>query len=176
MNIKNNENFFFFQHAPILPYGSATGRGDACHAHDTLVSSRQDYCNGLIGGALKYIFSVSCLVSWGPRRTPHPRTSSEKPHGRRDLHETALVRHFRTSRLQTLCAGFPVPARVFTSLSCRLFDPGWCKWKTVKSPISGYRTSCVFRAPRLWQSAHGHLLLALRLHAWNNLSVDLSWS
>ena len=70
---------------------------------------------------------------------PHPRTSSEKPHDRPDLHETTLARHFRTSCLQTLCASFPVPARVCTSLSGRLLHPGWCNWRTVKSTISGYR-------------------------------------
>ena len=102
---------------------------DACHALvRAMVLSRLDYCNGLLGGARKYLLGQLSGVMRAAACTPHPRTSSEKPHDRRDLRETALARHSRTSRLQTLCAGFSVPARVCTSLSCRLFHPGWCNW------------------------------------------------
>ena len=85
-------------------------------------------CNGLISTRLLQrtprrcfgVSSRSAVRCHEGRRTPPPRTSSEKPHDRRDLHETALARHSHTNRLLTLCAGFPVPARVCTSLSCRL--------------------------------------------------------
>ena len=104
-------------------------------------------CNGPISTRLlqrtprrcSEVSSRSAVRCHEGRRTPHPRTFSEKPHDWRDLHETALARHSCTRRLQTLCADFPVPARVCTFLSCRLLHPGWCNWRTVKSTISGYR-------------------------------------
>ena len=112
---------------------------DFCHTLvRAMVLSRLDYCNGLLGRAPKYLLGQLSGVMRG-RRAPYPRASSERPQDWRDLRETALARHFRTSRLQTLCAGFLVSARVCTSVSIRLLHPGWCNWRTVKFTINGFR-------------------------------------
>ena len=116
------------------------------------------------------IFSVSCPVSWGPplasssyflgeatwpARSPRDCTGSTFPH---------------ESSSYSVC-GFPVPARVCTSLSCRLLHPGWCNWRTVKSTISGYRQLCV---PRTKTVTIGPRAFAVSSRtAWDNLSVDL---
>ena len=111
----------------------------------------------------KYILTLGqfVLVSWGPR-TPHPRTSSEKPHDWRDLQEDCTDSTFPAQvGIQNLfCAGFSVSARVCTSLPCRLFHPSCGQW-TAKS-VSTHQD---------WQLAHGHSQLVLRL-----LGTISSWS
>ena len=104
-------------------------------------------CNGLISTWLlqrtprrsSEVPSRSAVRCHEGRRTPHPCASSEKLHDWCDLHGTALARHSRTSRLQTLRVDFSVSTRVCTSLSCRIFHPGWCNRGTVQSSISGHR-------------------------------------
>ena len=143
----------------------------------SLDSSISDYpllpcpssCNGLI---LTWLFqqtpqrsfevpSRSVVRCHEGRHMPRPRASSEKPHYWRDLRETVRARHSRTSRLQTLCAGFLVSAQVCTSLYNRLFHPGCGKGRP--SLRSAATSRWLFHAPRLWQSAHGHSQLDLGL-------------
>ena len=136
---------------------------DSCHALIlATVSSQLDNCNGS-SAELRSTSSVSSPVSWG-HRTPHPRILSRRSHM---TDETALARHSRTSRLQTLCAGFSVSAPPY--LADYFIPVGAIEgWSNLRSAATG----------QLLVPPTKTVTICLRAFAvssptaWNNLSVD----
>ena len=136
---------------------------DACHALvRAMVLSRLDYCNGLLGGAPKYLLgqlsgvmrAAARLILALPRRSHMTDAISTRLHW---LDIPARV-VFKLCVLAFRCQHGSAPPYLVDYTSSRLV-----RLKDGQIYDQRLLASCAFRAPRLWQSAHGHSLLALRL-------------
>ena len=123
---------------------------------------------------LQSIFSASCPVSRN-RRMPHPRASSEKPHDRRDLHETYWLDIparvvFKLCVLASRCQHGSAPPY----LADYFIPVGAIEGRSnLRSAATGQL--CVPRTKTVTHQDCDNWLTGIRCSptAWNNLSVDL---